>query len=203
MTPKLPHDFYLQDTVSVARELLGCFLWRRVRGQLQCARIVETEAYLGANDAASHARRGLRSDRNASMYLQGGHAYVYLSYGMHWCLNVVTQEADLAEAVLLRAAQPVAGLEAMWKRRPKAKSEYELMNGPGKLCAAMLIDRKLDGEPLDGDRLFLTQRDLPLDASEISVSKRVGVDNSGDAAHWPLRFFVNGSRYVSAHRYAR
>ena len=88
VTPKLPHDFYLQDTVSVAHCSSGCLLWRRVRGQLQAARIVETEAYLGANDAASHARRGLRSDRNASMYLAGGHAYVYLSYGMHWCLNV-------------------------------------------------------------------------------------------------------------------
>src|SRR6202011_5296286 len=104
--------------VSVARALLGCLLWRRVRGRLQAARIVETEAYLGANDAGSHARRGLPSDRNASMYLGGGHAYVYLSYGMHWCLNVVTQEADTAEAVLLRAAEPLRGIESMRKRRP-------------------------------------------------------------------------------------
>ena len=107
---KLPRAFYLHDTVSVARALLGCVLWRRLDdGELLAARIVETEAYLGANDMASHARRGLRSERNASMYLEGGHAYVYFTYGMHWCLNVVTQEADLAEAVLLRAAEPVRG----------------------------------------------------------------------------------------------
>jgi DNA-3-methyladenine glycosylase len=203
VTPKLSRDFYVQDTVAIARALIGCVLWRRIRGHLEGARIVETEAYLGANDAASHARRGLRSERNQSMYLAGGHAYVYLSYGMHWCMNVVTQEQDTAEAVLLRAAQPVAGVENMWKRRPKAEREYELMNGPGKLCAALMIDRRLDGEPLDGDRLFLCEPDTPVHPSEIAISKRVGVDNSGDAAHWPLRFFINGSRYVSAHRYAR
>lgn len=203
MTPKLPRDFYLHDTVSVARALIGCILWRRMGRHIAAARIVETEAYLGANDTASHARRGLRSERNASMYLEGGHAYVYLSYGMHWCMNVVTQEADLAEAVLLRAAQPVQGIDEMWKRRPKAKNDYELMNGPGKLCAALQIDRLLDGEPLDGERLFLTKPDLQIDESQIAISKRVGVDNAGDAAHWPLRFFINGSRYVSAHRYAR
>ena len=203
MTPKLPRTFYLQDTVTVARALIGCILWRRMGRHTAAARIVETEAYLGANDAASHARRGLRSERNASMYLEGGHAYVYLSYGMHWCMNVVTQEADTAEAVLLRAAQPVQGIDEMWKRRPKAKNDYELMNGPGKLCAAMQIDRLLDGEPLDGERLFLAEPDLQIDQSQIAISKRVGVDNAGDAAHWPLRFFMNGSRYVSAHRYAR
>jgi len=201
--PKLSRDFYVQDTVTVARALLGCIVWRRHRGILQAARIVETEAYLGANDAASHARRGLRSERNASMYLQGGHAYVYLSYGMHWCMNVVTQDAGTAEAVLLRAAQPLRGVEEMWKRRPRAKAERELMNGPGKLCAAMRIDRNLDGESLRGERLFITEPEIALAPGEIAVSKRIGVDNSGDAAHWPLRFFINGSRYVSAHRHAR
>src|SRR5260370_35618435 len=125
---KLPRAFYRHDTVSVARALLGCVLWR---GDGCAARIVETEAYLGANDAASHARRGLRSDRNQSMYLEGGHAYVYLSYGMHWCLNVVCQEADVAEAVLLRAAPPVKGIESMRGRRPKAKTEFERRKGPG------------------------------------------------------------------------
>ena len=203
MTTKLSRHFYLHDTVSVARALIGCILWRRMGRHTAAARIVETEAYLGANDAASHARRGLRSERNASMYLEGGHAYVYLSYGMHWCMNVVTQESDTAEAVLLRAAQPVQGIDEMWKRRPKAKNEYELMNGPGKLCAALQIDRLLDGEPLDGDRLFLAEPDMQIDQSQIAISKRIGVDNAGDAAHWPLRFFMNGSRYVSAHRYAR
>jgi DNA-3-methyladenine glycosylase len=202
MTEKLPRQFYLQDTVTVARALLGCVLWRRRRRELLAARIVEAEAYLGANDAASHARRGLRSERNQSMYLEGGHAYVYLSYGMHWCLNVVTQEADIAEAVLLRAAEPLQGIDSMRRRRPKAKREFDLMNGPGKLCAAMDIDRNLDGEPLDGARLFITAREIPVEDEDIAVSRRIGVEGATDAAHWPLRFFLKGNHNVSGPRYA-
>lgn len=196
---KLPRTFYLHDTVTVARALLGCVLWRRLDdGELLAARIVETEAYLGANDMASHARRGLRSERNASMYLEGGHAYVYFTYGMHFCLNVVTQERDLAEAVLLRGAEPVRGIESMRERRPKAKKEWELMNGPGKICMAMEIDRKLDGESLRGDALWIAPRDVEI--ADIAVSPRIGIDNSGDAAAWPLRFFLRGNRNVSAYR---
>ena len=200
MTATLPRDFYLQDTVTVARALLGCVLWRRRRHELLAARLVETEAYLGANDAASHARRGLRSPRNESMYLDGGHAYVYFTYGMHWCLKVVTQEADLAEAVLLRAADPLKGIESMRKRRPKAKRDFDLMNGPGKICAALDIDRRLDGEPLDGDRLFITGRETVIEDAEIAISRRVGVEGAVEAAHWPLRFYLRGNRFVSAYR---
>jgi DNA-3-methyladenine glycosylase len=198
---KLPRSFYLGDTVSIARALLGCVLWRRLDNELLAARIVETEAYLGANDLASHARRGLRSARNESMYLAGGHAYVYFTYGMHWCMNVVTQEADTAEAVLLRGAEPVQGLEAMRRRRPKAKPDHELMNGPGKLCAALGIDRALDGVALNSDVLFLTARDIAVSDDDIAISPRVGVDNAGDAAHWPLRFYLRASRHVSPHRH--
>jgi len=197
MTKKLPRRFYLQDTVTVARALLGCVLWRRRGRQLLAARLVETEAYLGANDAASHARRGLRSKRNESMYLEGGHAYVYFTYGMYWCLNVVTQESDIAEAVLIRAAEPLQGIESMRRRRPKAKRDDDLLSGPGKLCMALDIDRRLDGEPLDGNRLYLTERDVPVDESDIVVSPRIGVEGAVDVAHWPLRFFLRGNRYVS------
>jgi DNA-3-methyladenine glycosylase len=176
-------------------------LWRRLEDdELLAARIVETEAYLGANDASSHARRGLRSERNRSMYLEGGHAYVYFTYGMHWCLNVVTQEADIAEAVLLRGAEPLRGTESMRARRPKAKRDHELMNGPGKICMAMDIDRRLDGVSLAGEELFLTARDVEVSDDDIAVSPRIGVDNSGDAAVWPLRFFLRGNRNVSAYR---
>ena len=199
MKKKLPRDFYLQDTVSVSRALLGCVLWRRLDdGALLAARIVETEAYLGANDMASHARRGLRSERNASMYLEGGHAYVYFTYGMHWCMNVVTQEADIAEAVLLRGAEPVRGVELMRENRPKAKKDWELMNGPGKICMALGIGRELDGESLRGERLWLAPRDI--EVSDIAVSPRIGIDNSGDAAAWPLRFYIPGNRNVSQYR---
>jgi DNA-3-methyladenine glycosylase len=204
MPRKLPRSFYLQATVTVARALLGCVLWRRLDRELVAVRIVETEAYLGANDPASHARRGLRSQRNASMYLAGGHAYVYFTYGMHWCLNVVTQEADIAEAVLLRAAEPVKGIDAIRTRRARAKRDYDLMNGPGKICMALDIDRKLDGERLDGATLFITARDIDVPEDDIAVSPRVGVDGAGmPAAAWPLRFFLRDSRYVSAHRHVR
>jgi DNA-3-methyladenine glycosylase len=195
---KLPRDFYLQDTVEVARALLGCVLWRRDGDELLAARIVETEAYLGANDSASHARRGLRSARNESMYLEGGHAYVYFTYGMHWCMNVVCAEAGTAEAVLLRAAEPLRGIESMRTRRAKAKKDTDLMNGPGKVCQAMNIDRALDGESLRGDTLWITAGDVAV--GDIAVSPRIGVENSGEAAWWPLRFFVRGSRFVSAYR---
>jgi DNA-3-methyladenine glycosylase len=201
MPRKLARAFYLQDTVTAARALLGCVLCRRLDdGTLLSARIVETEAYLGANDLASHARRGLRSERNASMYLEGGHAYVYFTYGMHWCMNVVTQEQGLAEAVLLRGAEPVQGIEEMRTRRPKAKKEWELMNGPGKICMALEIDRRLDGESLRGERLWITERDRAVADDAIAVSPRIGIDNSGDAAAWPLRFFLRGNRNVSAYR---
>jgi DNA-3-methyladenine glycosylase len=197
---KLDRSFYFHDTVSVARALLGCVLWRQIDGELMAARIVETEAYLGANDSASHARRGLRSERNASMYLEGGHAYVYFTYGMHHCINIVTQEEGLAEAVLLRAAQPLEGVEAIRRRRPKVKREFDLMNGPGKICSALAIDRALDGTRLDGDELYLTERDITIADDDIAVSARIGVENSGEAAEWPLRFFLRANRYVSAWR---
>jgi DNA-3-methyladenine glycosylase len=197
MTAKLPRSFYLQDTVTVARALLGCVLWRRIGRELLAARLVEVEAYLGANDSASHARRGLRSARNESMYLEGGHAYVYFTYGMHWCLNVVTAEGDIAEAVLLRAAEPLRGIESMRERRPKAKRDRDLLNGPAKLSSAMAVGKSLDGEPLDGTALWLTGRDQEVDEDDIAVSHRIGVENSGEAAYWPLRFFIRGNPYVS------
>ena len=200
---KLARSFYYGETVAIARNLLGCTLWHRVEDQLLAARIVETEAYLGANDPASHARRGLRSRRNESMYLDGGHAYVYFTYGMHWCMNVVTQERDIAEAVLLRAGEPVEGIQMMRELRPRAKRDFDLLNGPGKLCSALGINHDCDGESLDGYDLFLTARDVEVGDEDIAVSPRVGVDGAGDAAYWPLRFYLRGNKHVSAHRHVR
>ena len=116
---------------------------------------------------------------------------------MHWCLNVVTQETDIAEAVLLRGAEPLRGIEGMRKRRPKARRDRDLMNGPGKLCAAMQIDEMLDGTPFDGKLPWLEERDVELGDDDIAVSPRVGVENSGEAAWWPLRFYVRGNENVS------
>jgi len=195
---RLPRSFYLQETVAVARSLLGCVLHRKVRNTTYSGVIVETEAYLGANDMASHVRGGHRSPRNESMYLQGGHAYVYFTYGMHHCCNVVTQEEGVAEAVLIRAVEPVAGTKRMWSNRPKAKREFDLTNGPGKLCMAMEIDRRLNGESLDGERLWLSSRTADLQDDQIAISRRIGIDGAGEeAAAWPLRFSIRSNPYVS------
>lgn len=196
----LPKRFYRQETVDVARALLGCVLQRTIDGTLLRARIVETEAYLGANDPASHARRGLRSERNESMYLHGGHAYVYFTYGMHYCMNVVTGEEDVAEAVLLRAAQPLEGIETMRENRPRARKEADLLSGPGKLCMALAIDRRLDGVSLAGEELSIAPRDITVTDEDIAVSPRVGIEGAGDAAAWPLRFFLVRNPFVSRAR---
>jgi len=196
----LPSSFYVGETVLIARALLGCVLWRRLGDDWLAVRIVETEAYLGANDPASHARRGLRSKRNEAMYLPGGHAYVYFTYGMHHCMNVVTAEDGIAEAVLLRAGEPVAGLESMRERRRAAKRDTDLTSGPAKLCQALSIDRALDGESLRGPEIIMSRRDRAIDEDTISVSPRIGVDYAGDAAQWPLRFFLTDNPYVSRSR---
>lgn len=196
----LPASFFRDETVLVARALLGCILWRQLDGAHLAVRIVETEAYLGANDAASHARGGLRSKRNEAMYLPGGHAYVYFTYGMHHCMNVVTAEEGVAEAVLLRAGEPVEGIEEMRSRRPAARTDTDLTSGPAKLCQALEIDRSLDGVSLRGPELVLTRRDHDVSDDAIGISPRVGVDYAGEAAAWPLRFYLEGNPFVSRRR---
>lgn len=196
----LPRAFYLQETVDVARALLGCILWRRLDGEWLAVRIVETEAYLGANDAASHARGGHRSPRNESMYLDGGHAYVYFTYGMHWCANVVTQEDGIAEAVLLRGGEPLRGIETMRALRGGTRRDRDIASGPARLTQALAIDRALDGASLAGKELRITPRERAVDESEIAVSTRIGVEGAPDAAHWPLRFYLAGNPHVSPGR---
>ncbi len=196
----LPLTFYAGETVSVARNLIGCLLWRRIGRKVLCTRIVETEAYLGANDPASHARGGHRSPRNESMYLSAGHAYVYFTYGMHYCLNVVTAEEGVGEALLIRAAEPVLGIATMRSRRIKARADRDLTNGPAKLCQAIGVDRSLDGASLRGQELFVTKRDRAIADDEIQVSARIGIDYAGEAVSWPLRFYLSESDYVSRRR---
>jgi DNA-3-methyladenine glycosylase len=161
-------------------------------------RIVETEAYLGGPDRASHAWDGRRTPRNESLYLPGGYAYVYFIYGMHFCLNAVTGEAGIGSAVLLRAGEPVEGEEWMaenrsWKRSPRPG---DLAGGPGKLCQALRIDRAFDGTLLNRGPLRITAGD-PVPAEAIAAGPRIGVDYAGEAAAWPLRFAERGNRHVS------
>jgi DNA-3-methyladenine glycosylase len=176
-------DFYRLDTIRVAREILGSWFARRYSGKWYGARIVETEAYLGSVDAAAHSWKGRRTPRLEPMYMDGGHLYVFLVYGMHNCANVVTRPAGIAEAVLLRAAEGLPGAP------PK------LMSGPGRFCAALGISVEWSGRDLlaGGDlRLFRGIRGV-----EVGTSSRIGVDYAGEAAAWPLRFFDRDSPAVS------
>jgi DNA-3-methyladenine glycosylase len=183
-------DFYRRDTASVAKAILGSWFARKYQGRWFGARIVETEAYLGAIDAAAHSRGGRRTPRVEPMYHDGGHLYVFLVYGMHSCANVVTGPVGVAEAVLLRAAEGPRG------------APVRLLSGPGKLCAALGITAASSGLDLlakgewhvfQGDGANL----------EIGTSMRIGVAYAGEAASWPLRFFDKESPAVSGPRRLR
>jgi DNA-3-methyladenine glycosylase len=177
-------DFFRLDTTKVAREIIGSWFARRHGGKWYSARVVETEAYLGSDDAAAHSWRGRRTRRVEPMYLDGGHLYVFFVYGMHCCANVVTQPAEIAQAVLIRAAEGPEG------------SPPELLCGPGRFCAALGITTEASGTDLlsNGDFRLFRYREAP---GKIGSSKRIGVDYAGEAADWPLRFFEVGSPAVS------
>ncbi len=199
----LPRSFFQRPVLRVAPDLLGCTLIRRVRGTTVTGRIVEVEAYRG-DDPASHSYRG-RTHRNAVMFGPGGHLYVYFTYGMHFCMNVVTGAEGEGEAVLLRAVEPLIGLETMALRRYGRKalgSRTEVRNlcrGPARLCEAFSIGRSQNGIPLDSQHLFLA-RPQPGERISIGRSQRVGIRNGRDRK-W--RFFVRGSEWISDLRVVR
>lgn len=184
----LPREFYARPTIEVARDLLGKIL---VHGRA-AGRIVETEAYLGLEDRAAHASRGL-TERTRVLFGPPGHAYVYFIYGMYECLNLVAEPEGVPGCVLIRALEPLAGIECMRRRRPGARRLEDLASGPGKLTLAMNITRRLYGA--DVTRGPLTVRRLLVEPSfDIAVRPRVGIRHCAD---WPLRFFIAGNRYVS------
>jgi DNA-3-methyladenine glycosylase len=197
----VPAAFYRRPAAEVARDLLGRLLVREHGGERLVLRLVETEAYLGAPDRASHAWAGRRTARNESLYLPGGHAYVYFIYGMHFCLNAVTGEAGVGSAVLIRAGEPVTGEAAMRALRglveiSRPARPGELAGGPGRLCQALAIDRALDGVPLDRPPLWIAAGEAVADEA-VAVGPRIGVAYAGEAAAWPLRFAVRGNPHVS------
>ena len=187
---RLPRTFYARPTVEVARDLLGKLLVRTGEGPPRVARIVEVEAYLGERDAASHARRG-PTPRAAIMFGPPGFLYVYLVYGMHHCMNVVTESDGTAGAVLLRAAEPLAGFDDTGDARALA--------GPGKACAALGISRVHNGLDLCTGELFVSEdRSVPFGVSPRSKrSRRIGVDYAGAWARRLLRFYLPGNAHVS------
>lgn len=195
MSEKLPREFYEGNTLEIARRLLGCTVWHRTEEGLAAGKIVETEAYLGEHDAAAHSYKRLMSGRTNVQYGPGGHAYVYLIYGMYWCLNLVTAPPDTPHVVLLRALEPVQGIELMQQRRKTAK-HTNLCSGPGKLCAALGITKEDYGADLLGDRLWVEWgEEIP--AEKIAVTPRINIDYAGQAKDYPWRFLIKDNPHVS------
>jgi DNA-3-methyladenine glycosylase len=191
--PVLPRSFYDRPTLDVARDLLGKTLVRMTPAGGMALRIVETEAYVGGDDKACHASKGM-TDRNRVMFGEPGHAYVYFIYGMYHCLNLVTERDGFPAAVLIRAGQPVYGMPDMAKRR-KTTKPTEMASGPGKLCMALGIDRTLNGVDLcQPGPLYLEDGYTP---SDIVTCPRVGVDYAGEHKDLPWRFYIKGNVCVS------
>lgn len=193
---KLKRSFFERDTVQTAVDLLGCFLVRKTKaGDLLKGCIVETEAYLGLQDDCCHSFGGRKTDRTKVMYMSGGYAYVYFTYGMHYCFNIVTAGKGEPEAVLIRALEPLQGIAVMKKNR-FWKSTEELTTGPAKLCQAFNIDKNLNGEDLEGRTLYVTKgRTIPV--KNIAVSERIGLSPFFSSCYLPLRFYVKGNPFVS------
>lgn len=189
----LPRSFFARDTDLVAQELLGKIIIREVDGHILKVRIVETEAYMGINDPSSHAYGGMRV-RNAPLYGPVGHAYVYFTYGMYYCLNFVARDlAHPAGGVLIRAVEPLEGIEFMEKHRKK-HTILGLTNGPGKLTQALAITKELNNHDVTKKgELYVI--DVPeIAKKDIVVSKRVGISKAVDE---PLRFYIKDNKWVS------
>ena len=192
----LPRTFYERGTEQVARDLLGAVIVSRIDNAMAAGRIVEVEAYLGPSDAASHAVAG-RTERTWHLFGRPGSAYVYFTYGMHWCVNAVAGRGGLGGAVLLRAVEPLIGLDVMRRRRgPTAPRDRDLASGPAKLCQALGIDRALDGASLQRGALVI-RAGTPVRSAHVVVTPRIGLNPKSAALDWPLRYSVKDSPYRS------
>jgi DNA-3-methyladenine glycosylase len=191
--PILRRSFYQRATIDVARDLLGKIL---VHGE-SSGMIVETEAYLGGDDIASHSAAGI-TERTRVIFGPPGHAYVYLSYGIHECMNIVAETAGIPGCVLIRALEPVTGLDVMYSRRPGATTDRDLTSGPGKLTRALAITRAHNGADLTRGDLTVHapayRHPMQIAPVEIAVTPRIGLTKCADL---PLRFFVKGNKFVS------
>lgn len=189
---KIPLSYYQDDdVVALSRSLIGKYLFtclepeNRITGGM----IIETEAYRGAEDKACHAYNNLRTKRTETMFSTGGMAYVYLCYGIHSLLNIVTNKKDIPHAILVRAIQPEVGIDVMLQRRNKKKIIPTLTTGPGSLCQALGINRAHDGLLLDGTKIWLEDRGVVIPEESIQISPRIGIDYAEEDALKPWRFF--------------
>ncbi len=199
---RLTDAFYRRDALTVARELIGKVLARQTDGALRAGRIVETEAYAGAGDAASHAFRDRRTGRTDILFGPGGHAYVFLIYGMHICMNVVAGDSGRGEGVLLRALEPLCGVEAMRAARGGAPFD-RLCAGPGNLSRAMGITMDDYGRDLRGGGLYIADDGFHVPPGRVKTSPRIHVEYAGEDAALPWRFYLAGSDCISEKAFTR
>ncbi|MEO8819483.1 MAG: DNA-3-methyladenine glycosylase [Ginsengibacter sp.] len=195
---KVPLSFYQRkDVVKIAKELLGKIVVTNFEGQFTSGRIVETEAYVGLTDKASHSFAGKRTSRNEHMYSDAGTAYIYICYGMHQMLNVVTNDKEIPDAVLIRAVEPLEGLEIMARRTGKKINDKTLTRGPGNVGKALGIFKHHSGLYLLDEQIYLLDDHKKIPEENIGVSKRIGVASAGPDALLPYRFYLKGNKYVS------
>ncbi len=197
---KLPLKFYQhKDVLHIARQLLGKIVVTNIDGIFTSGRIVETEAYVALTDKASHSFNGKRTARNEHMYAPAGTAYVYICYGMHQMLNVVTNSKNIPDAVLIRAVEPLLGIDDMLKRTGKVKLDNTLTKGPGNVGKALGINKSHSGLLLLDDMISIYEdKASKLSDDQIGASKRIGVESAGADALLPYRFYIRGNKYVSA-----
>lgn len=198
MPAKLPLDFYFdEDVVQVAQNLLGKSVFTSINGELAGGIIIETEAYKGPEDRGSHAYANRRTPRNEMMYAAGGVAYMYICYGIHNMLNVVTGPENTPHAVLIRALEPTVGIEIMRKRRNIYSNDRQLCKGPGALTRALGLSNVHNGVSLQGDVVWIENCGLSFTTDQIIASPRIGLSFGGPYQTIPWRFYVSGNRYVS------
>ena len=194
---KLNEAFYQRtNVVKIAKELLGKVLFTRIDGVVTGGRIVETEAY-SWKERGCHAYGSRKTGRNAIMFREGGFAYVYMCYGIHYLFNVVTNREEIPEAVLIRALEPLTGLNEMKTRRNIFQNGFHLTSGPGKLTKAMGIGRTFNGKSLLDDEIWIEDSGMKLASRDIVASERIGIDYAGEDALLPWRFSVKGNAWVS------
>lgn len=195
---KLPLSFYERpDVVNITKELLGKILVTNFDNQQTAGRIVEAEAYNGPFDKASHSYGNRRTKRTEVMYSSGGVAYVYLCYGIHQMFNIVTNVKDIPNAILIRAVEPMVGIDIMLKRTNKKVHSFDLTRGPGNVAKALGFHTSQSGMSLQGNEIYIADDDLRYNENEISATTRIGVDYAAEDALLPYRFVVKGNKYVS------
>ena len=195
---KLPQSFYLSsDVVAISKSLLGKYLFTSINGLVSGGYITETEAYNGVVDRASHAFGNRKTPRTQIMYKEGGIAYIYLCYGIHEMLNVVTSVEGQPHAILIRAIEPTTGIDIMLARKNMLTLKPNITAGPGSVAKALGIDRKLNGISLQSDTLWIEDKGLSFSDDQIAAVPRIGVAYAGEDALLPYRFYVKGNIYVS------